>query len=141
MQLENTNLLLTHGWINGAEVQAEQSFSVTNPASLESIAEVSDLGPEHARDAIAAATAAFATWKQTPLQDRIDLVQRWADAIEANADDLGTIICSENGKPLREARGEAMQCAALMRWYADAIPQNSGEDVCSSNAEQRNYTI
>jgi succinate-semialdehyde dehydrogenase/glutarate-semialdehyde dehydrogenase len=141
MQLENNDLLLTHGWIDGAKVRAEQSFAVSNPATLETIAEVSDLGAEHARDAIVAATAAFAIWKQTPLQDRISLVLRWADEIEANADDLGTIICSENGKPLREARGEAMQCAALIRWYADAIPQVGGESVSSSNAEQHNYTI
>ena len=55
MQLENNDLLLTHGWIDGAKVRAEQSFAVSNPATLETIAEVSDLGAEHARDAIVAA--------------------------------------------------------------------------------------
>ena len=141
MHLSNDELLLTNGWINGAEVAAAQTFAVTNPATRELIAEVSDLDAEQAEVAIAAAKAAFKLWKKTPLQDRVSVVQRWADLIEGNPDDLATIISSENGKPLREARGEAMQCAALMRWFAEAIPELRGETAPSSNAAQRNYTI
>jgi succinate-semialdehyde dehydrogenase/glutarate-semialdehyde dehydrogenase len=141
VQLNNKNLLLTSGWINGSEVTAAQTFSVSNPATLDTIADVSDLGAEHARAAISAATNAFKLWKQTALQDRITVVERWADLIEENAEDLAKIISSENGKPLREARGEALQCAALLRWFAATIPEVCGETAPSSNAEQRNYTI
>jgi succinate-semialdehyde dehydrogenase/glutarate-semialdehyde dehydrogenase len=141
MQLHNTELLLTQGWIDGAEVSTTETFKVINPATLDTIAEVSDLGAEHARAAIAAAAAAFNLWRVHPLEDRVNVVLRWAELIAENADDLGLIICSENGKPLREARGEALQCAALIRWYADAISDVPDETESSSNAEQRNYTI
>lgn len=141
MQLRNDELRLSNGWINGAEFAAARTFAVTNPATLERIAEVSDLDAEHAELAIAAAKTAFELWKRTPLEDRVHAVQRWAELIEDNADDLATIISSENGKPLREASGEAMQCAALMRWYAAAVPELRGDTAPSSNAAQRNYTI
>lgn len=141
MRLNNSELLLAHAWINGAEVANEKTFAVFDPATLDVIADVSDLGAEQARDAITAATAAFQLWKAKPLQDRVSTVLAWADLIEANATDLAMIICSENGKPLREARGEALQCAALMRWLADAIPEVCGTSVPRSGTEQRNYTI
>ncbi|MGI9272624.1 MAG: NAD-dependent succinate-semialdehyde dehydrogenase [Woeseiaceae bacterium] len=141
MQLENGDLLLTHGWINGAEVAADSSFAVFDPATLAVVAEVSDLRATHAHDAITAATAAFQQWRAKPLQERVSIVLAWANLIEANADDLGRIICRENGKPLREAQGEARQCAALMRWFADAIPEACGVSVPRGSGEQRNYTI
>lgn len=141
MKLDNADLLLTTGWINGKEVDGAGTFDVINPATLDVVAAVSDLGAEHAEAAIAAATTAFDLWKRKPLEKRIGFVLRWADLIEENAGDLASIITSENGKPLREARGEALQCAALLRWFAEAVPTVRGETAPSSNDEQRNYTI
>jgi len=141
MRLNNSNLLLTNGWINGAEAASELQFAVINPATREEIASVSDLGAAHAREAIAAATAAFASWKTTSLQERVDRIQQWADLIEKNADDLGTIICSESGKPLREAQGEAMQCAALLRWFAERAPHLQGTTLPEHSPGQQNHTI
>jgi succinate-semialdehyde dehydrogenase/glutarate-semialdehyde dehydrogenase len=141
LQLNNPDLLLSGGWINGREIQSDQKFPVSNPATRETIVEVSDLGAADAQNAIAAASAAFKQWKKRPMQERVKLVERWADLIAENADDLGTIICSENGKPYREARGEAMQCAALLRWFADSVQRQQGQDYPSGNESQRNYTI
>ena len=141
MQLKNNDLLLTHGWINGAEVSAATQFAVVNPATLETVASISDLGAAHARAAIAAATTAFRDWKDVPLRQRVDVIQRWADLIEDNADDLAVIVCSESGKPLREAKGEALQCAALLRWYAQAAERLHGTTLPAHGAGQRNCTI
>lgn len=141
INLKNPDLLLSGGWINGREVQTDRKFSVSNPATRKSIAEVSDLGAANAQDAIASASAAFEEWKKRPVQKRVELVQRWADLIEENADDLGTIICSENGKPYREARGEALQSAALLRWFTEGVQRQQGEDYPSGSESQRNYTI
>jgi len=141
MQLNNSDLLLTHGWINGGEAPSEQQFAVVNPATLEDVALVSDLGATHAREAITAATTAFAGWKAVPLQDRVQVVLRWAQLIEKSAADLGVIICSESGKPLREAKGEALQCAALLRWFAQESQRLHGTTLPAQNAGQRNYTI
>lgn len=141
MHLNNSDLLLTDGWIDGKAIRSDQKFAVIDPATREKIADVSDLDETHARDAINAASAAFDQWKTVALNDRITRVQRWADLIEANADDLGTLLCSENGKPYREARGEVLQCAALLRWFADGVQQQQGDTFTSPNDAQRNYTI
>lgn len=141
MQLKNNTLLQTAGWINGAAVKSEQTFPVLDPATQDVIADVSDLGAVHTRDAIRAAKTAFAGWRKTPLTKRTILVRGWADLIEKNADDLGTLLCSENGKPYAQARGEALQCAALLRWFADGAKRLHGEDFTSPDGQQHNFTI
>jgi len=132
---------MSNGWINGEEIAAQRRFAVVNPATLEDIAQLSDLDASHATDAIAAATAAFEQWKNEPLQVRAGLVLRWAEAIESHATDLATIISCESGKPLREARGEALQCGALLRWYAQEVQRLHGETLPANGSGQRNYTI
>ena len=141
MQLCDDDLLLTEGWINGATVDSERRFAVIDPATLEEVAQVSDLGPAHAAEAIAAAVAAFESWKSVPMQERIDCTARWAELIEQHAGDLAAIICTESGKPLREARGEAGQCAALLRWYTERAGQLHGTTLTALESGQQNYTI
>jgi len=141
MQLNNKDLLLTQGWIDNKQVSAETTFPVHNPASLDIVAQVSDLGATHSRVAIAAAGSAFAGWKARPLTDRVTVVQRWANLIEEHVADLATIVCLENGKPLREASGEILQCAALLRWYAQEVQRLHGETLPRHSDLQQNYTI
>lgn len=141
MQLKNNALLITAGWINGAAANSEQTFPVFDPATLEVVADVSDLGAVHTHDAIGAAKAALEAWKTSSVIERTTHVRGWADQIEANADDLATILCSENGKPYGQARGEALQCAALLRWFADAAELQHGEQYASPDGQQKNFTI
>ena len=138
---DNPELVLTRGWIDGQEVDSGNEFSVMNPATQSTVAEVSDLGAQHARDAIAAATAAFASWKTVALQQRVDCILQWATLIAENADDLGEIVRLETGKPLPQAKGEAMQCAALLRWFAEQAPQLNEKTPAPGNSGQRNYSI
>ena len=58
-----------------------------------------------------AASAAFSGWAATPLDDRIALCIRFRDLLKVHAEDLATVICSEVGKPLWEARTEVSSMA------------------------------
>ena len=137
----NADLLMSNGWIDGAEVNADNKFAVRNPATFEVIANVSDLGAQHAREAVAAANRAFTAWRETPLQERVDLVLRWASLVEENAAELGHIVCLETGKPIAQAEGEAIQCASLLRWFAAQAPQLATTEPPANSVEQHNYTI
>jgi len=141
VQLADPELLLTRGWIGGAAVASDRQFSITNPATQETVAAVSDLDAAHANVAIAAAVRAFAAWKNVALEERIAVLRRWAELISSNATDLAMIICAESGKPLREAKGEAGQCAALLRWFAQRGEHLHGTELPVRESGQRNYTI
>ena len=71
---DNPALNLTDGWINGEAINTDRRFEVIDPATRESLAEVSDLGAEHAHAAIAAADVAFAGWRAVPVEERIQLI-------------------------------------------------------------------
>ena len=138
---DNPALNLTDGWINGEAINTDRRFEVIDPATRESLAEVSDLGAEHAHAAIAAADVAFAGWRAVPVEERIQLILHWAQQIEAHAADLASIISLESGKPLAQAKGETMQCAALLRWFAEQAPALQSEAPAAGAGTQQNYTI
>ena len=53
--------------INGNSATAVESFQVINPATEEKIADVADATQAQLDEAVAAARAAFPTWKSIPL--------------------------------------------------------------------------
>lgn len=79
-------------------------LDVLDPNTGEVCARVSKGHADDAQQAIEAASSALAAWSDTPLQDRIDAVNRLAAALSDVADDLTTTIASEVGTPLKISR-------------------------------------
>src|SRR5687767_11504213 len=79
---------------------------IVNPATGESLGQVS-LGTAADVDAAAAsAAAAFPLWRRTPPQDRIQFLFRLRTLLKDNGEDIARTITMENGKTLAEARAE-----------------------------------
>ena len=138
---ENSELQQRHAWIDGKAVSTREQFAVYNPASSQKIAAVSDCSASNAQDAIAAASQAFAKWRSASMDERIQVCNRWAQAIEDNAEDLGRINALESGKPLAQAIGEARQCAALLRWFTEQAAQLDNNHPTTGDEQQINYVI
>jgi len=93
-----------HGeWVASS---ADRFLEVRNPALDEVIARVPLSTPEEVDRAVAAAQAAFETWRHLPVQARARYLLRLRDAVERHFDDLARTIVQEHGKTLEEARGE-----------------------------------
>ncbi|AMM30785.1 aldehyde dehydrogenase [Sinomonas atrocyanea] len=81
--------------------------------------------PEHSvvdlQEAIDAARAAQPAWAARGHAERIGLLNKAADAIEAHAEELARILSREQGKPLNgpNARFEVGACVAWLRAAAD----------------------
>ncbi len=56
--------------------------------------------------AVARARAAFSGWAATPLEERIAIMRRYADALKADTEELARTISRETGKLLWESRAE-----------------------------------
>ena len=71
-------LLFDKAYIDGQWVSAKsgKTFSVTNPATGESIADVADMDQQDAALAIAAADCAFQTWQKSLAKDRYAILMR-----------------------------------------------------------------
>src|SRR4051794_21122861 len=73
---------------------------VVDPATEEQIASVPAGEAEDVDRAVAAARSAFASWSQTPPDERSRLLAAAADALEARTDEVARLISSEMGTPL-----------------------------------------
>jgi aldehyde dehydrogenase (NAD+) len=80
---------------------------VINPANrTELLCETPASEPADAEQAIAAAAAAFPAWSRIPTPQRAALLQGAMQKLAAREEELVHCITSENGKTLRESRGE-----------------------------------
>lgn len=62
--------------------------------------------------------AAFARWRDTPLERRLAVFARLADIFRARCEAFAITITSEMGKPITQSRTEVLKCAATCEWYA-----------------------
>jgi malonate-semialdehyde dehydrogenase (acetylating)/methylmalonate-semialdehyde dehydrogenase len=61
-----------------------------------------------------AAHAAFLTWREVPVVDRVQVFYRYKGLLEKNADDLARTLTSENGKTLEDARAEVRRAIQMV---------------------------
>ncbi len=99
--------------INGEMVDTGEWLDVVNPATEEVIGQVPACGQGELDSAVAAARAAFKTWKKTPIEERRAAIMAISGAIKDNADELFRLLTSEQGKPHDQAKGEIYGAAGI----------------------------
>ena len=127
--LNDPSLLKTDALINGQWVAGSSRFEITDPATGAVLANVANLGPAEAEQAIAAANAAWGPWKAKTAKERSIILRKWYDLLMANQDDLGRIMTAEQGKPLAEAKGEVAYGASFVEWFAEEAKRINGETL------------
>ena len=139
MELNDPALLRQQAYIDGIWMNAESGagFDVTNPVDSAVIGSVPDMGVDETRRAIAAAKAAFPAWAKLNAKERTQFLLKWMALIQQHKDDLSTIITTEQGKPLNEARNEIGTGINLLEWYSGEARRVYGDIVPSAAASQR----
>ena len=127
--LKDPSLLKTDALINGAWVAGTSRFDVLDPATGHKLADVANLGPEQAEQAIAAANAAWPAWRSKTAKERSIILRKWFDLLMANQEDLGRIMTAEQGKPFAEAKGEVAYGASFVEWFAEEAKRLNGETL------------
>jgi len=109
-----------------------RTIAVTDPFSGAVIGTVPSLGADEIHAAIAAAHDAFPRWSRTPDRERGALLRRWLELIERDKEDLARLITLENGKAIKEARGEVAYGAGFIELYAEEAGRILGEIIASN---------
>ena len=108
-----------------------------DPATEEVIAQVASGTPEDALEAVAAAYAALPGWAARPPRERGECLRRAYELMIARAEPLARLMVAENGKALKDARGEIIYAAEFFRWYAEEAVRNEGSlSVAPSGANR-----
>jgi aldehyde dehydrogenase (NAD+) len=83
------------------------TFENENPAFRGSnIGGFQSSSPEDVLDAIAAADAAFRSWRRTPVSERQQVVGAFLQLLRESREELARIVTLENGKTIKESRAE-----------------------------------
>jgi succinate-semialdehyde dehydrogenase/glutarate-semialdehyde dehydrogenase len=135
--LSHPNLLQTGALINGQWLTAADHYAVVNPATGETLAQVAKAGADLADQAVAAASQAYVTWRQTTAKHRAVILRRWADLMMVHQEDLAQLLTAEQGKPLAESRGEVAYAASFLEWFAEEGKRAYGDVIPSHKPDAR----
>ena len=136
--LKDPSLLETRAYIGGAWVDGDNgTYDVTNPARGDVIARVADLSRAQVAGAIAQAEAAQKHWAAMTGKERAAILRKWFDLMIENAEDLGTILTAEQGKPKAEAIGEIAYGASFIEFFAEEAKRIYGETIPGHQRDKR----
>jgi succinate-semialdehyde dehydrogenase / glutarate-semialdehyde dehydrogenase len=128
-----TGLLIGGEWRPGSA----GTLGVTDPATEDTLVEIANGTPEDAIAAVAAAHEALPRWAATPPRERAECLRRaWALMIE-RAESIARLMVLENGKALRDARGEVVYAAEFFRWFAEEAVRIDGSVVTAPSGANR----
>ncbi|MBV6596174.1 NAD-dependent succinate-semialdehyde dehydrogenase, partial [Acinetobacter baumannii] len=139
MQLNELALFRQQAFVAGkwCDADHQQTSEILNPATLEIIGTVPNMGKAEAKRAIEAAKEAWPLWKNKTAKDRSIILKKWFDLIISNADELAFILTSEQGKPLAEAKGEILYAASFIEWFAEEAKRVYGDIIPSPYPDAR----
>lgn len=86
--------------IDGEKVATSEHFEIRDPGTGEVVGECPIATRDDLDRAVAAARQAYKSWSMSSDQERKDAVNRVADAIHANMEELAELLTREQGKPL-----------------------------------------
>ena len=134
-----------HGnFLDGAEVEAGtgEMIDVRNPATGVVIARIPNSGPADVDRAMKSARAAFEgrEWGGMDIRARARLVNRMADAFEANLDALYRLETLNNGRPVNETRAQLARLPDFFRYFA-GLALARRDSVIPVEGPYLNYTL
>lgn len=122
--LDRYQLFINGEWRDSSDQKVFQTYC---PANGELLANCAEATKSDVNDAVAAAWAAFSSWKRTTVYERAAILNQIADIIDANADHLAMVETLDNGKPIRETKAIDVPLASEhFRYFAGAILSDEG---------------
>src|SRR3954464_13804200 len=106
----DTQLFINGKWQQPAE---GKTLPVVNPATGKEIGRVAHAGKADLDKALEAAQKGFETWRDMTAAGRSQVMRKAAGLMRERAGDTGRLLTQEQGKPLVEAKGEAMAAADI----------------------------
>lgn len=119
-------------FIGGEWVEAADTVANINPSDTSDvIGEYASASPEDASNAIDAARTAFNEWSESGLEARKSILDAIGDELIARKEELGRLLCREEGKPLAEGIGEVARAGQFFQYFGAEVLRQMGEHASS----------
>lgn len=112
-----------------------------NPATDDVFAQIPDSNEQDVELAVNAAKKAFTTWSKTTTEERFIILNKIADLIDANLEELALAETNDNGKPLWLSKAvDIPRASSNFRFFATGIIHFAAESH-SMTDKAINYTL
>src|ERR1700733_14685595 len=129
VKVSQTKLLIDGKWVNAA---SGKTFETINPSTGDVIAHVAAADKADVDKAVDAARRAFETgaWSTTPASERGRLLNKLADLLEQNKEELAALETLDNGKPISDSLNADLPLTiACYRYYAGWADKIHGKTI------------
>ncbi len=117
-------------FIGGTWRQVENHLPIEDPSTGDIVGRIARGTRAHMDEAVAAAEAARAgAWGRMTATERGRILTRIGQLVAARVDDLARIEAMDVGKPLTQARADAVALARYMEFYGGAADKVMGETI------------
>jgi succinate-semialdehyde dehydrogenase/glutarate-semialdehyde dehydrogenase len=117
------------------------TLGVINPATETIITRMAYGGRPETVRALEAAQKAMKSWSKTTVMERSNLLRKTAEILRRRALEIATTLTLEQGKPLAESRGEVLQSADTLDWFAEEGKRAYGRVIPSWLSDKRHITL
>ncbi|WP_313556967.1 aldehyde dehydrogenase family protein [Agrobacterium cavarae] len=118
--------------IGGEWIGFDTSKNINPSDTNEVVGLYAQASAEDAKQAIAAAKAAFPAWSRSGILERHAILKKTADEILARKEELGALLAREEGKVLAEGIGETIRAAQIFDFFAGEVLRLAGEVIPSA---------
>lgn len=120
------SMLIDGEWTQGSSGIVQP---VLNPATGETLGQLPHASSADLDRALASSQRGFDTWRNTPADQRQQIMSRAERTIEARAEEIAATLTREEGKPIAEARMEIQSCIGVLRWFGEEGKRVYGRTV------------
>ena len=114
---------------------AQDTYGTVNPATLEELAAVPFAQAADVARAVAAAEAAFPTWRSTPLVERAACLQAAIDVLRGHAVELGVADTIDSGNPVAMMISEVEMACQNLEYHKGVAFALTGDVLPSSSRD------
>jgi len=107
-----------------------------NPATGETVKTFEALTREQIQSKLQLASETFKSLSRTSFESRAQRMFKAAEILESEKRELGIVMTTEMGKPLKAAVAEAEKCAWVCRYYAENAEKHLADQVVETNAKK-----
>lgn len=137
--MEKLNCFIGGAWVEGSSGKWSRDVNPANTDDVIALATVASR--EDAVRAVEAAAKAFPAWRAKTAPERARVLARVSELAKARVDSLAAIMTREEGKTLREARGEILKGLNLIDFFVGEGWRLGGKTTPSEMPSTFTYTI
>ncbi|MGW7677047.1 bifunctional proline dehydrogenase/L-glutamate gamma-semialdehyde dehydrogenase PutA [Shewanella sp. S23-S33] len=104
--------------VNGKTLTGEHKTVVSPYDTTQTVGQVAFADKAAIEAAVVSAEAAFASWARTPVETRASALQKLADLLEENREELIALCTREAGKSIQDGIDEVREAVDFCRYYA-----------------------